>query len=131
MYDSDDYSNYSEDMEDYYNSPRRRHRCFLSHSGPRYNNYVYHPYAVALDCEMVEDCMGRDMVARVSIVDMNLQTIYDTFVAPTAPVRDYRTRYSGVRPRDLIFGENFNTARATVRRLLLGALLVGHGVPTS
>lgn len=32
-------------------------------------------------------------LARVSFVDENLQVVYDSYVKPWAPVRDYVTRY--------------------------------------
>ncbi len=63
---------------------------------------------VALDCEMVGG--GRkgsvSMVGRVAVVNHNGHTLLDSMVAPTMPVTDYRTRFSGIRKRDLI-GGNF------------------------
>lgn len=122
--DYNDYDDYND--QDYYDPPRRYFPSRPIHEG-RYHDGSAR--ALALDCEMVENDRGKDMLARVSIVDMNLRTKYDKFVAPTAPVRDYRTRYSGVRPSDLINAENFYNAQAYVRSLLSGSvLLVGHGV---
>lgn len=48
---------------------------------------------------------GKDnMLARVSIVNAFGETVYDSFVAPMQKVVDYRTKYSGVRPENLING---------------------------
>jgi RNA exonuclease 4 len=56
------------------------------------------PRAVALDCEMVgvEPDGGGAMCARVCVVDERGETLLSTFVKPSAPVTDYRTRLTGV-----------------------------------
>lgn len=85
---------------------------------------------VAIDCEMVG--IGRDsvtnMLARVSVVNAIGDCLYDTFVKPTAPVTDYRTHVSGVRPTDLANAEYFNIVQKTVAKLISGKFLVGHAV---
>lgn len=51
---------------------------------------------------------GReDLLARVSLVNLKGDTLYDSFVKPIndIPVTDYRTRFSGVRPADLVNGK--------------------------
>lgn len=35
------------------------------------------------------------------MVDMNLQTVYETMVKPQNPVLDYNTRFSGLKMEDL------------------------------
>ena len=62
-----------------------------------------------MDCEMVGvGAGGQDSIlARVSIVNQFGQCIYDTFVMPTEAVTDYRTRFSGVRPKDLVKGQRY------------------------
>jgi len=61
---------------------------------------------VALDCEMVgAGLKGRiSMLARVAVVNHHGHILLDSKVAPTKPVTDYRTRFSGIRKRDLIGG---------------------------
>ena len=63
-------------------------------------------HCVAIDCEMV--CVGprgrHSQRARVSIVDSMLKCVYDKFVKPREAVTDYRTKYSGIRPKDLVNG---------------------------
>lgn len=83
---------------------------------------------VALDCEMVADENGQDMLARVSIVDFNLECIYDKFVKPTSKVVDYRTRFSGIRAQDIENGEDFAKVQQEVRALLHNKFLIGHGL---
>ena len=45
-----------------------------------------------------------NMLARCSLVDYHGNVVYDTYVAPTAHVWDYRTFISGIRHRDLVGG---------------------------
>ena len=61
---------------------------------------------LAMDCEFVgTGPFGEEhMLARVSIVNINGDIIYDTFVAPQERVVDYRTEVSGVRPSKLKYG---------------------------
>jgi len=85
---------------------------------------------VGMDCEMVgagDD--GKDnILARVSLVNQYGRCIYDKFVKPTEHVTDYRTRFSGVRPSDLVHAEDFKTVQKEVSDLLLGRILVGHAI---
>lgn len=47
----------------------------------------------------------ENILARVSLVNIYGNTIYDKFVKPREDVVDYRTKVSGVRPVDLINGK--------------------------
>ena len=88
---------------------------------------------VALDCEMVG--IGTDgkksALARVSIVDWNLQVLLDTFVQVPMRVTDFRTHVSGVEPKD-IKGKNnampVKECRDKVTKILKGKILVGHAL---
>ena len=62
---------------------------------------------IALDCEMVGTGPTGDfsMLARCSLVNHHGNTLYDKYVAPMDVITDYRTQYSGIRPRDLEGGE--------------------------
>jgi RNA exonuclease 4 len=61
---------------------------------------------VALDCEMVG--IGIDgtesSLARVSLVNYHGAVLLDEFVKQRERVVDYRTRYSGVRAKDVTKG---------------------------
>ncbi|KAK4314700.1 hypothetical protein Pmani_014021 [Petrolisthes manimaculis] len=85
---------------------------------------------VAMDCEMVG--VGYDakesMVARVSLVNKYGHQIYDKYVKPMEKVGDYRTFVSGIRPNDLVKGENFSTIQEEVGELIKGRTLVGHAL---
>jgi RNA exonuclease 4 len=61
---------------------------------------------VALDCEMVGVGINGEesSLARVSLVNFNGAVLLDEFVRQRERVVDYRTRFSGVRERDLING---------------------------
>jgi hypothetical protein len=44
----------------------------------------------------------EDALARVTIVNYFGHLLLDAFVAPTQRVIDWRTKYSGIRPADLL-----------------------------
>ncbi|CAI5662036.1 unnamed protein product [Oreochromis niloticus] len=67
---------------------------------------------VAIDCEMVGTGPKRlSELARCSIVSYEGDVIYDQFIQPSAQVTDYRTRWSGIRRRDLVNAMPFAQAR--------------------
>lgn len=86
--------------------------------------------AVAMDCEMVgTGPSGNDsMLARISIVNSLGQCIYDKYVLPKLKITDYRTSVSGIRPKDLKNGENFETVQKEVAEIFKGRILVGHAL---
>lgn len=57
-------------------------------------------HTFALDCEM---CLSKDglVLTRVSIIDFNVNTIYDKLVKPDVPIIDYLTKYSGITEEKL------------------------------
>ena len=81
---------------------------------------------VAIDCEMVQIVGGKQVLAHICAVDWNEAVLVNTYVAPGAPVKDYLTRYSGLRPGDLDGAPTFDSVRAQVAALLEGSILVGH-----
>ena len=58
---------------------------------------------VGLDCEMVGigPSGTQSALARCCIVDFDGEVIYDEFVRPPGFVTDFRTKWSGVRKKDL------------------------------
>lgn len=61
---------------------------------------------LAIDCEYIGTGFGGldDTLARVSIVNVDGECIYDKYVKPKEAVTDYRTSVSGIRPGHLING---------------------------
>lgn len=87
---------------------------------------------VAFDCEMVG--VGWKMsnaLARVSVVKASGDVLLDKYVIPpsgVSSITDYRTRYSGIRPRHMRDATPFHDVIPQVRRLFEGKVVVGHGL---
>ncbi|KAI4322980.1 hypothetical protein L6164_022625 [Bauhinia variegata] len=85
--------------------------------------------AVAMDCEMVGVGQGnKSALGRVTLVNKWGNVIYDEFVRPVERVVDFRTKISGIRPRDLKKGKDFWTAQKKVAEFIKGRILVGHAL---
>eukprot|EP00794_Sanderia_malayensis_P009137 gene9137-10110_t len=54
----------------------------------------------AIDCEMCKTVNGSELT-RISIINENMQVVYDTYVKPDAHIVDYRTEFSGITPEIL------------------------------
>ena len=63
------------------------------------------------------------MLARCSLVNHHGNTLYDKYVAPMDVITDYRTQYSGIRPRDLEGGEGTVLHAAAVLHTILHRLV--------
>lgn len=83
---------------------------------------------IALDCEMVGvgDKGRHSVLGRCSIVDYNCDVIYDSYVRPTAPVTDYRTLWSGIRPHNLVNAKSFTQASKEIKAIVSGKIIIGH-----
>lgn len=55
----------------------------------------------ALDCEMCRTSLGINEITRISIVDENCKSVYETFVKPENQIVDYMTAYSGITAKML------------------------------
>ncbi|NXQ50708.1 I20L2 protein, partial [Catharus fuscescens] len=88
------------------------------------------PKLVAIDCEMVGTGPGgrTSSLARCSIVTYEGDVVYDQYVRPEAPIVDYRTRWSGIRPRHMANAVPFRRAQKEVLRVLAGKVVVGHAI---
>jgi RNA exonuclease 4 len=93
---------------------------------------AYKKRYVALDCEMVG--IGADgktsALARVSIVDWEGRALLDTYVKVESRVVDFRTRYSGIKPRHIKDAEALSPAdvREKVAEIVRGRVVVGHAL---
>lgn len=87
---------------------------------------------LALDCEMVGVGVNglESMLARVCIVNAHGAVLYDEFVASTEKVVDYRTKYSGIRPKDLhpSRAKPFKEVQQKVAEIIENRIVVGHGL---
>ncbi|XP_024123079.1 interferon-stimulated 20 kDa exonuclease-like 2 [Oryzias melastigma] len=85
---------------------------------------------LAIDCEMVGTGPKGSIsqLARCSIVSYEGDVIYDKYINPAMPVTDYRTRWSGIRPRDLIKATPYSEARKEILKLLMGKVIIGHAI---
>lgn len=83
----------------------------------------------ALDCEMCYTTKGLEL-ARVSIVDVNQNEIYESLVKPDYEILDYNTRWSGLTEQSL---KNCNKKLKQVQSDILklfnkDTILVGHSL---
>ncbi|KAM7535920.1 hypothetical protein Aperf_G00000090930 [Anoplocephala perfoliata] len=69
-----------------------------------------------------------DALGRVSIVDYNGNVLYDVFSRPDGCITDYRTRYSGIRPRDMEKALPFKVVRNDVQQIIRDRVVVGHSI---
>ncbi|KAF7639858.1 Exonuclease domain-containing protein [Meloidogyne graminicola] len=85
---------------------------------------------LALDCEYVGVGIGGvdNMLARVSIVNVDGETVYDEYVIPTEKITDYRVEVSGIRPGHLKRGIPFTQVQTEVRKILSDNIVVGHSI---
>lgn len=84
---------------------------------------------VAMDCEFVgAGPKRRSALGRCSVVDFDGHVLCDIYAKPDEPVTDYRTKWSGIRPRDLVNAVPFENARNIVRAALKDRIVVGHAV---
>ncbi|XP_033958342.2 interferon-stimulated 20 kDa exonuclease-like 2 [Pseudochaenichthys georgianus] len=85
---------------------------------------------LAIDCEMVGTGPkgSNSQLARCSLVSYDGDVVYDKFINPPVPITDYRTRWSGIRQRDLVNATPYIEARKEILRLLMGKVVIGHAI---
>ncbi|XP_057691121.1 interferon-stimulated 20 kDa exonuclease-like 2 [Corythoichthys intestinalis] len=85
---------------------------------------------LAMDCEMVGTGPKGSIshLGRCSIVSYEGDVVFDKFIKPSVPVTDYRTRWSGLRARDLKNATPYVQARKEILKLLAGKVVIGHAV---
>ena len=87
---------------------------------------------VALDAEMVGVGPGgyHSRLARVSLVNYDGETVFDTLVKVLEPVTDYRTFVSGITAEDLASDSaiSFIECQLQVSELIRDRIVVGHGL---
>jgi RNA exonuclease 4 len=87
---------------------------------------------IGLDCEMVGlGAEGKQSaLARCCLVDFDGVKVYDEFVRPQGYVTDFRTKWSGIRRKDLRQDKaiSFNDCQQQVAKLINGKILLGHAL---
>ncbi|KAM5172299.1 apoptosis-enhancing nuclease-like isoform 1-T2 [Mantella aurantiaca] len=85
---------------------------------------------VAIDCEMVGTGPGGRIseLARCSIVDYCGDVVYDQYIKPQLPIRDYRTRWSGIVKSHMKNAIPFKTAQKEILNILKDKRVVGHAL---
>nr|CAG4651609.1 EOG090X01LQ [Triops cancriformis] len=83
----------------------------------------------ALDCEMCYTTEGNELT-RVTVIDTQCKTVYETLVKPDHPLLDCNTRFSGITEDDL---KNVKTTLRDVQATLLSmfsdkTILIGHSL---
>lgn len=101
----------------------------------RYSRDSYKPVTskspmFGLDCEMCRTEKAQNELARVSIVDENYQSVYETLVRPSSKIIDYLTPWSGIT-KDMM--ENVTMTLEEVQKdvcnlLPADAILVGQSL---
>ncbi|KAJ3765704.1 ribonuclease H-like domain-containing protein [Lentinula raphanica] len=70
------------------------------------------------------------MLARIAVVDLDGNSILDTYVMPTMEVIDYRTATTGIQAAHLSPGNAvaFDVVQQHVATIIQGNILVGHSI---
>lgn len=84
----------------------------------------------AIDCEMCRTSAGVNELTRISIINENHESIYETLVCPRNKIVDYLTAFSGITPQMMKnVTKTLAEVQADIRKLLpADAILVGQSL---
>lgn len=84
---------------------------------------------LSMDCEFVGVGSRKlSALGRCSIVDFHGRVVLDVYAKPDEHITDFRTPWSGLRPRDMRHAVPFSSARNSIRKALKGKIVVGHSL---
>ena len=84
----------------------------------------------SIDCEMVQTEDEADGLARISVVDEDMNCVLTRFVKPSLPIKDYRTKYSGIDEAMLVdVTVTLEDVQKELQQLLpSNCILIGHSL---
>lgn len=84
----------------------------------------------AIDCEMCRTSAGVNELTRISIINENHESIYETLVCPRNKIVDYLTPFSGITPQMMKnVTKTLAEVQSDIRRILpADAILVGQSL---
>lgn len=83
-----------------------------------------------VDCEMCRTMAGQNELTRISIVNEQLETIYESLVRPEHKITDYLTQFSGITAETMkTVTKTLSEVHSEIRELLPSdAILVGQSL---
>lgn len=85
---------------------------------------------LAMDCEMVgvSSQGNKSALGRVTLVNSWGNAVYDEYVRPVERIVDFRTKISGIRPKNMKKAKEFWAVQKEVAEFIKGRILVGHAL---
>lgn len=80
---------------------------------------------VAIDCEFVE-CQNGEQVARISIVNEQLEELFESYIRPAEKIVDYRTHITGITYGHIKKAPTWEQVKYQVEKVLVRKCVVGH-----
>lgn len=79
-----------------------------------------------MDCEFVKSYKGKDILARVSLINFKGEVLYDTVVLPEEPIADYITHITGLTKESFIDAPTYSEVNLHVINMMRSTVIIGH-----
>lgn len=79
-----------------------------------------------MDCEFVKSYSGKDLLARVSLINFKGEVVYDTLVLPEEPICDFIPHITGLSQEMLHGAPKYSEVNQHVINLIRDAVVIGH-----